>query len=297
MNTITHPIGRYIYAHHRASPHLPFGTEIFYIGKGSKNRAYHPDRKNEHWRATKAKYGYTVEILADNLTAAEQDAMEASLISQYRELDRQRGTHILTNHMAGGEGGGEHSEATRRKMSAQARQRYADPGFKARHTDTLRQLTQTAEWLAAVRAAAARSKHDPVAKANRQTVARALPSNPVWQGNHAAGITKRSQNQEWRRNNAEANRNRPRSVAEREINRQCKQAFWDDPVKAEAQREKNRANGQKLSEMAKNDPVHRKKLSDAATARMAARTPEQVANQVAKRRATMAAKKANKGLT
>ena len=56
----------YTYAHTK-----PDGT-IFYIGKGTKHRAWKTHRRNNHWKSIVQKYGsFNVEILANWKTEKE----------------------------------------------------------------------------------------------------------------------------------------------------------------------------------------------------------------------------------
>lgn len=71
----------YVYVHRRASD----GT-IFYIGKGTGNRAW---KTYEYFRSTwhhrvKCKYGLVVEIIKDHLTSDEAYDLEERLISEAR---------------------------------------------------------------------------------------------------------------------------------------------------------------------------------------------------------------------
>lgn len=99
----------YVYAH-RASASRPDG-EVFYIGKGQGRRAWSKWGRNQHWHNTVAKYGYTVEILADNLSESAAFDLERSLILIC-------GRSSLCNLTDGGEGssGSKHSPETRKKI-------------------------------------------------------------------------------------------------------------------------------------------------------------------------------------
>ena len=84
----------YIYAHYTPN------RQLFYIGKGSKKRAYSFYKRGSHWNNIVNKYGTpTVEILAE--FKLEQDAFnqEISLIAQYRSEGIE-----LCNKTDGGEG-------------------------------------------------------------------------------------------------------------------------------------------------------------------------------------------------
>lgn len=83
----------YVYAHKRADD-----GSVFYIGKGTKRRAYNKSR-NSHWKNIVAKHGYTIEFLATGL-----DEEFAFLVEQEAiDLYRRRG-FVLANKTDGGEG-------------------------------------------------------------------------------------------------------------------------------------------------------------------------------------------------
>lgn len=98
----------YTYAHTK-----PDGS-IFYIGKGSKRRAWKTHRRNNHWKSVVEKHGnFGVEILANWKTEEEAFDHEMFLINCFKEMG-----HLLTNKTDGGEGasGYKHSEKTKLKM-------------------------------------------------------------------------------------------------------------------------------------------------------------------------------------
>lgn len=100
----------YVYAHLASSTRAK--GELFYIGKGRGKRAWRDTDRNDYWHKIVAKYGYSVQILADNLS--EQQAFELEkafiLIS---------GREVLCNMTDGGDGvsGHIHSPETRKKLS------------------------------------------------------------------------------------------------------------------------------------------------------------------------------------
>ena len=98
--------------------HLKPNGEVFYIGYGSKERAFHKNNRNNHWKNIVKKYGYEVQILKSNLTKKEAIELEIMLISYYGRIDL--GTGILCNQTNGGDGGNNiihHSDETKRKIS------------------------------------------------------------------------------------------------------------------------------------------------------------------------------------
>ena len=82
----------YVYAHRRAD-----NGKIFYIGKGSCNRAWVFRRRNKHWNSVATK-GVEVEILMDNLTDSEAFELEELLCDEI-------GYDNLTNSAPAGLGG------------------------------------------------------------------------------------------------------------------------------------------------------------------------------------------------
>lgn len=98
----------YTYAHYKPN------DDVFYIGKGIKNRAW-SERRNPHWKNVVAKNnGYKVEILAKWPTEQEALDHERFLIECFRQMGAR-----LANISDGGKGqaGVKMSQDTRRKMS------------------------------------------------------------------------------------------------------------------------------------------------------------------------------------
>lgn len=82
----------YVYEHLK-----PNTGEVFYIGKGSKNRAYETRSRNNHWTNIVNKYGLEVNIIYNNLTNQEAGQKEIDLIEFY-------GLDNLCNMTQGGDG-------------------------------------------------------------------------------------------------------------------------------------------------------------------------------------------------
>ena len=98
----------YTYAHYK-----PEGG-LFYIGKGSKGRAYQTSRRNAYWHNIVNKYGKPhVEILANWDTEAEAFDHEKLLISCFQDMG-----YKLANLSNGGGGstGYKHTEQALEKM-------------------------------------------------------------------------------------------------------------------------------------------------------------------------------------
>ena len=95
-----------VYVHQKADT-----GEIFYVGKGRRWRENQRKGRNKHWHSVVAKHGFTVSVVAENLTNAEACLFEKTLISKL-------GFETLVNYTYGGEGseGYRHSVESLLKM-------------------------------------------------------------------------------------------------------------------------------------------------------------------------------------
>lgn len=85
--------------------HLKLNGEVFYIGIGSKYRAYSNKRRNAFWYNITNKYEYEVQILKKDLNLKEACELEILLIDYYGRRDLGLGTLVnLTNGGEGSEG-------------------------------------------------------------------------------------------------------------------------------------------------------------------------------------------------
>ena len=109
----------FVYIHKRKD-----NNEVFYVGRGTnKYRPYSKANRNKYWHNIVNKAGYTVEIVADNLSWEEAGILETELIKQYGRKDMNEGT--LVNMSDGGEGncrgrtrtGMPHLEETKKEIS------------------------------------------------------------------------------------------------------------------------------------------------------------------------------------
>lgn len=73
----------------------------FYIGKGSKNRAFVSGYRSKHWQGIVKKYGLVVSFIAKNLNEIEAFYLENFYIRLYGR--KQKGG-LLVNQTEGGEG-------------------------------------------------------------------------------------------------------------------------------------------------------------------------------------------------
>ena len=98
-------------------------NEIFYVGKGTGNRAYENkgSRRSEHWKRIHNKAGSSVKILADNLDEELAFLVEVERIDQLKRLNVS-----LVNRTTGGEGiaGYKHSKYAKEKISAAKKAMY-----------------------------------------------------------------------------------------------------------------------------------------------------------------------------
>ena len=95
-----------VYVHQKADD----GT-IFYVGKGRRWRENERSNRNKHWHNVVNKHGFTVHIVASNLTNKDACAFERLLIGKL-------GRDSLVNYTNGGEGseGYKHTEQAVQKM-------------------------------------------------------------------------------------------------------------------------------------------------------------------------------------
>jgi len=106
----------YVYIHYRLD-----NDEIFYVGKGSNNRAYSKLNRNTYWHNIVNKYGYRVEILKSNLQEEEAFIEECKLI---------KSLNPCTNLTKGGNGGDTFSklpEQDKQRLREEARKRASCP--------------------------------------------------------------------------------------------------------------------------------------------------------------------------
>jgi hypothetical protein len=68
----------YVYAHTKPD------ETVFYVGKGTRGRAWSTHGRNTRWQRTVAKYGYRVVLLADGLTHEQAIEEEAEIIAHFK---------------------------------------------------------------------------------------------------------------------------------------------------------------------------------------------------------------------
>lgn len=70
----------YVYAHTKPD------STVFYIGKGTRGRAWSTRGRNTRWQRTVAKHGYAVQLLADGLTQEQALEEEAQIIAHFKQF-------------------------------------------------------------------------------------------------------------------------------------------------------------------------------------------------------------------
>ncbi len=106
----------YVYVHLN-----PKTKEVFYVGIGKGNRAWNKwAGRNQFWENYVNKYGFEVELIAENLTRNQAGKIETKLITKLgrRQID-EGGT--LVNRSTGGDGGSTgytHTEEFKQKLSS-----------------------------------------------------------------------------------------------------------------------------------------------------------------------------------
>lgn len=101
----------YTYAHYLAD-----SGKVFYVGKGSRNRAWQGSRqRSKWWQRVVEKHGYTVEVLSHWESESDAFEHEKLLIASFRELG-----HPLVNMTGGGQGsiGPRHTESFKESVRA-----------------------------------------------------------------------------------------------------------------------------------------------------------------------------------
>lgn len=127
----------YTYAHVRADT-----NEIFYIGKGTKRRAYDRTDRNDAWKDVVAKTEHKVQILAHWNSESDAFEHERFLIGCFRDLGAP-----LVNMLAGGSGwsGYERTEDTKLFMSVSATKRWQDQDARSRLSSAVKIAMQRPE--------------------------------------------------------------------------------------------------------------------------------------------------------
>src|SRR4051812_7394253 len=100
------PIDCYVYTHRKSTT-----GDIFYVGKGTAERAWDRYGRSAFWRRVAAKHGVTVQVECEGLLESEAHAYERLLIASLKA----QGVRLV-NLTDGGEGSLNPSEETRAKI-------------------------------------------------------------------------------------------------------------------------------------------------------------------------------------
>jgi len=132
----------YVYLHKRKSD-----GKVFYVGKGTGNRAYQHSTRSRHHRRVAKKYGTIVQIYAKGLQEWYAYELEQELIAYYGRKDL--GYGILVNYTDGGNGVAFNlSEETRTKLSTAVKSRYQnDPELKAKNSARMVTYRTDPKWI------------------------------------------------------------------------------------------------------------------------------------------------------
>lgn len=84
----------YVYVHKRATD-----GSVFYVGKGSGKRAWHVSGRNDWWKKTVAKHGFTVEVCQSEMSESSAFLLERWLIAKFRHEKEK-----ISNISDGGDG-------------------------------------------------------------------------------------------------------------------------------------------------------------------------------------------------
>lgn len=105
-----------VYRHRRLDT-----NQIFYVGIGNSKRPYIKSNRNKYWKNIVNKYGYSVEILAKNLSKDDACELEILLIKEYGRKNLNTGN--LVNITKGGETlkGYKHTIEAKNNMSIAAK--------------------------------------------------------------------------------------------------------------------------------------------------------------------------------
>jgi hypothetical protein len=105
----------YVYTHLN-----PQTKEVFYVGIGKGNRAWNQwAGRNKFWENYVNKYGFEVEIIAENITRNQAGKIEMELIAHLGRRQIEEGGTLVNRSIGGdgGSGGYTHTEEWKRQQS------------------------------------------------------------------------------------------------------------------------------------------------------------------------------------
>jgi hypothetical protein len=119
----------YVYLHRRKDNGV-----VFYVGKGTGNRASVKQGKHTAWRRH-ARFGYSIEYALTDATEAEAFELEEKLISEYgREMD---GGTLVNFQKFSGSNRSKNPDHTREIKSFQGKQMWKNPFFRLRQIENI----------------------------------------------------------------------------------------------------------------------------------------------------------------
>ena len=150
------PKSFYVYVHRRKTD-----GSVFYVGKGSGDRAWNQWARSKYWRNIVAKHGYTVEIVQDGMQEWWAFELERDLIAYY-------GRETLCNLTDGGDGASgikrTFSAEHRAKIAAKAKGRKASPEKRLKMSESRKGKKLSKEHCAKVSQALLGRKHSEETK-------------------------------------------------------------------------------------------------------------------------------------
>lgn len=171
----------YVYGHYTADT-----NELFYIGKGTRDRAWTSHRRSAYWHNKVNKHKRIVKILYDNLT-------EEEALNKEKELIAEVGLDKLVNLTEGG--GGMTSTDAQRIMQTEK--------WKTNHKRAMEQLGKNPEWLEKNRANV-RKREERRRKRKLYSNRQYLKSkDPEWRRKVSEGIRRAQQDPEYQRKRLE----------------------------------------------------------------------------------------------
>jgi hypothetical protein len=210
----------YVYGHYKADT-----GELFYIGKGTGNRAWVTKTRNSHWERVVFKHGLEIKILYDDLT--EEEAFEKE-----RELIAEIGLNNLTNLVEGGNG----------NTKEDAIRYFSNPEFRKKHLDGCRRSAQNPEWRKKNKIAREKLYQDPEYRNKRlemynreewilkfQESRERLKENEEWRKNVDAANKRKASDPEWKLRHKEGVKKRAENPEWRKRHSECLKALWKDP--------------------------------------------------------------------
>lgn len=119
----------YIYQHS-----IPDTGEVFYLGKGTRRRAWTRHGRNIFWHNVVKKHGVVTTIVADRLSEREALELEVKLLSKFKAVGL-----CKTNLTLGGEGisGYHHAEFAKQKISARHKGKVTSHATKLKQREAM----------------------------------------------------------------------------------------------------------------------------------------------------------------